>query len=230
MRKMSDKKGRFAVDLHMHSTCSDGELSPTQLVQLANRRGLTSIAITDHDTASGFSEAVNASADTSVNVISGVELTAFYEREVHILGFFFDPSSPKLNLQFERQKGVREQRVHDICAKLATLNVHIDADAVLASAGGNVGRPHVAQMLLKHKYVSNFNEAFQKYLGRHSPGYVDVQRISAEYAIDLIHDAGGIAVIAHPGVEKLDGRLNAFRRPSSFSTPGCAMTAMPPAS
>lgn len=195
----------------MHSTCSDGELSPTQLVELANRRGLTTIAITDHDTASGFSEAVNASADTPVDVISGVELTAFHEREVHILGFFFDPCAPKLNLQFERQKNVRQQRVHDICDKLSTLNVHINADEILASAKGNVGRPHVAQMLLKHKYVSNFNQAFQKYLGRDSPGFVDVDRVSAEHAIDLIHEAGGISVIAHPGIEKLDGRLSTLK-------------------
>ncbi len=210
MTKNKPKKSRYAVDLHMHSTCSDGELSPSQLVALAHRRGLTSIALTDHDTAAGFPEAVKAAVDTPVDVISGVELTAFYDREVHILGFFFDPEDPQMQRQFNRQKNIRTQRVHDICAKLASLDVHLDADEILETADGNVGRPHIAHMLLKRKYVSNFNEAFQKYLGRQAPGYVDVERISAEHSIDLIHNAGGVAVIAHPGVEKLDGRLSAL--------------------
>jgi predicted metal-dependent phosphoesterase TrpH len=211
MTKSRGKKGRFAADLHMHSTCSDGELSPTQLVALAHRRGVETIAITDHDTAEGLPEALNAAADTPVRVISGVELTAFYDREVHILGFFFDPSVPAMKAQFERQTNIRQQRVHDICAKLAEMGVDLDADEILSSADGNVGRPHIAQALLKRKYVSNFNEAFQKYLGRNAAGYVDVDRISAEHAIDLIHGAGGVAVIAHPGVEKVEGRLNALK-------------------
>lgn len=211
MAKSKAKKARYAADLHMHSTCSDGELSPTQLVDLAHRRGLETIAITDHDTAEGLPEALKAASGTSVRVISGVELTAFYDREVHILGFFFDPSVPALQAQFHRQTHIRQQRVHDICAKLAQMGVELDADEILETADGNVGRPHIAHMLLKRKYVSNFNEAFQKYLGRHAAAYVDVDRISAERAIDLIHEAGGVAVIAHPGVEKLDGRLNALK-------------------
>ena len=194
----------------MHSTCSDGELTPTQLVQLAHRRHLEYIAITDHDTASGFDEAVSAALNLSTTVITGVELTAVFEREVHILGFFFDPRNEGLMRQFDKQREIRRQRVHDICAKLKTVGVDLDAHEIINGATGNLGRPHVAHMLMKKKFVATFNEAFQKYLGRHAVGYVEVPRISAEYAINLIHKAGGVAVIAHPGVEKLVGRLSAL--------------------
>lgn len=195
----------------MHSTRSDGEMTPTQLVQLAHRRQLEYIAITDHDTAAGFEEATAAAADLSTSVITGVELTASFEREVHILGFFFDPSNEKLTGQFNRQADIRQQRVRDICAKLRTVGVELDADEIIDGASGNLGRPHIAHMMMKRKIVTTFNEAFQKYLGRHAVGYVEVPRIGAEFAINLIHQAGGVAVIAHPGVEKLEGRLSALK-------------------
>ena len=211
MARAAAKKCRYPVDLHMHSTCSDGELSPTQLVSMAKRRGLSAIAITDHDSVGGYEEAHKAAEGSNLTVITGTEISADFTREIHILGYFIDPSEAVLKLELERQAQIRENRVHEICGRLAKLNIVIDADEILKTVKGNVGRPHIARVLVKQRHVPSFNAAFQKYLGRHAPAYVDVERVSAERAIDLIHGAGGIAVLAHPGVERLESKLYALK-------------------
>ena len=207
---MPRKKGRsrptrkrFDADLHMHSTCSDGELTPKQLVAMAKRRNLPAIAITDHDTVSSFAEAAESAAAADIHLIPGTEISAMLHREVHILGLFLEPSHAELNRQLNRQSEARVTRVFEICERLKAEGVDLEPEVVLAEAEGNVGRPHIAKALIKAQVVRNFNEAFDIYLGRKGKAYVPAERLSAEFAINLIHQAGGVAILAHPGVEKL---------------------------
>ena len=200
-------KRRFDADLHMHSTCSDGELTPEQLVAMAQKRNVKAIAITDHDSVESYERASAAAADTEVHLIPGTEITAFLHREIHILGLFVDPHNPGLTQQLARQAEVRIGRVYAICERLTQLGITLDPKAIIADAVGNVGRPHIAKALIKNQHVSTFTEAFDRYLGRKGKAYVDADRLSAELTIDLIHGAGGVAILAHPGVEKLSSHF-----------------------
>ena len=202
---------KYAADLHMHSTCSDGQLTPIGLVELAARRSIKSIAITDHDTVDAFEAARAAAKENSVALIPGVEISALDEREVHILGYFFDHENAELQSLLAKQTARRIQRIHEICERLLTQSIEISSEEVLADCGGNAGRPHVARALLKGGHVSNFQEAFTRYLGRHGSAYVPKALPNAEYAIDIIHRAGGVASLAHPGVDKLTFTLHRFK-------------------
>ena len=195
----------------MHSTCSDGQLTPIELVALAARRSVTSIAITDHDTVDAYAEARPTAEAKSVALIPGVEISALDEREVHILGYFFDHENPQLQMLLAKQSGRRIQRIHEICERLLTQGIDISSEEVLAGCDGNAGRPHVARTLLKGGHVSTFQEAFTRYLGRHGSAYVPKDLPSAEHAIDIIHGAGGVASLAHPGVDKLTFALPRFK-------------------
>ena len=187
----------------MHSTCSDGELTPTQLVAMAKRRSLSTIAITDHDSVSSYADAIEAAAAADIHLIPGTEISAMLHREVHILGLFLEPHHAELNRQLIGQSEARVTRVFEICERLKAEGVDLEPETVLAEAEGNVGRPHIAKALIKAQVVKNFSEAFDIYLGRKGKAYVPAERLSAEFAINLIHQAGGVAILAHPGVEKL---------------------------
>lgn len=203
-------RARFAIDLHMHSTWSDGTLSPRALVAAAARRGVRTIALTDHDTTDGIAEARAAGEANGVSIIAGIELSAWLEREIHVLGYFVDTHHSELTATTRRQSQARIRRVEAICERLASLGIVLDPAPIIASAHGNVGRPHIARALVAARHVATTVEAFDRYLGNSGPACVPVERLHAADAIALIHAAGGVAVLAHPGVEQLEAHIPAL--------------------
>ena len=188
------------VDLHMHSTASDGSVAPAQLVEAAARAGLSAIALTDHDTIDGVAEARAAGAQHGIEVIAGVELSAFEdERETHVLGLHLtqiDRIADAL-AAFRRSRRLRAEK---IVAVLNGLGVPITLEAVLAEAGGGaIGRPHIARALIAGGWARDSREAFDRYLGYKRPAFVPKLTLALAEAIELVHTAGGLAVLAHPG-------------------------------
>jgi predicted metal-dependent phosphoesterase TrpH len=187
------------VDLHTHSTASDGSLSPREVVRYAREKGAAAISLTDHDTVEGLEEALSAGQEFDLEVIPGLEISAQYERgTMHILGYFFDPSDGVLNQELFRLQEARKERNPKIVEKLQALGIPIDIDQVQALARGQIGRPHIAQALFQLGTVSSLKEAFQKYLSKGALAYVDKFRFSPGKAISLILRAGGIPILAHP--------------------------------
>ena len=189
-------------DLHIHTTYSDGILSPTEVVKWAVKKNLTDIAITDHDTTEGIEEAIDASVPLDINVIPGIELSCLEQgQEVHMLGYFLDYKSPELKKFTQTLKMGRENRNIDILKKLKKMTIDISIEDVRAiSKEGNMGRPHIAKALIKKGIVDTIEGAFNIYLGRGKPAYVERFKVSVKEGIDFIHSLGGVAVIAHPGL------------------------------
>ena len=188
------------VDLHLHTTASDGVLSPSEIVRYAKEQGLQAVAITDHDTIDGNAEALDEGAKLGLEVIAGVEISAQFDLgSMHILGFFIDIGNTALKERLSLLQETRAQRNPKMVEKLRKLGVNLTYDEILhASGGGQVGRPHFAQVLLTKGYVNTVQEAFDRYLGRGAPAYVDKFRFDPEEAMELIREAGGIPVLAHP--------------------------------
>jgi predicted metal-dependent phosphoesterase TrpH len=188
------------VDLHVHSTASDGSLSPRELVAEAKAQGLRAIALTDHDTTEGLDEALAAGAALGLEIIPGIEISAdHHPGSMHILGLFIDHHYQPLAEQLQVLKQARADRNPQIIAKLQKLGLAITMEEVLAVAGGGqVGRPHIAQVLMHKGYVASFPEAFEKYIGNHGPAYVNKFRFSPQESIAMITTAGGVASLAHP--------------------------------
>jgi predicted metal-dependent phosphoesterase TrpH len=188
------------IDLHVHTTASDGTLTPSETVQLAKSRGVKAIAITDHDTVDGVEEAVEEGRRLSVEVIPGVEISANLKAgNLHLLGYFVDTGRGILTEKLERLKRARSERNPRIIGRLNDLGVDITHDEIVqASGGGQIGRPHFAQVLVAKGYVASIDEAFRRYLARGAPAYVQKYRFKAKEAIDVILRAGGIPVLAHP--------------------------------
>ncbi len=187
------------VDLHTHTTCSDGRLTPTELVRLAHRNGVSRLAVTDHDTTAGLREAFAAAAPLGVEIIPGIELgTDIPGNEVHVLGLFIRYDDPKVIAALERFQAGRVDRAKGMVDKLAALGVPISWERVQEIAQGSVGRPHVAQALLEAGHVTTIAEAFDRFIGRTGPAYVERVKFTPEEAIRLIHEVGGVAVLAHP--------------------------------
>ena len=188
------------VDLHMHSTASDGSRAPRDVVRAANDAGLLAIALTDHDTVSGLAEAQAAGREFGVRVVNGIELSAVEgEAETHMLGLHLGDT-----LVIERElaalRDMRERRGQKIVDKLIALGVMVTFDDVLAQAGGGaVGRPHVARALVADGWATDVRDAFDRYLGAGKPAYVAKDQLGMAAAIAIIHSAGGLAVLAHPG-------------------------------
>src|SRR5215207_1799438 len=189
-----------SVDLHCHSTASDGLRTPAELVAYAAERRLTVIGLCDHDSTNGVAEAVNTGARLGVEVIPGVELSSEIEGlQSHILGYFIDPASESLQGEFAWMNATRQARIQLICANLNAAGIPIDtADVLALSDGGTVGRPHVARVLVANGYAESVSDAFTRYLTRGKPGYAHSEKISPEGAIAAIERAGGVAVLAHP--------------------------------
>jgi hypothetical protein len=194
-------------DLHMHSTHSDGTMRPCELVAMARQKGLAAIALTDHDTVSGVDEAVAAGRDHGVRVLAGVEISIeCTSKNVHVLGYCYDVSSARMRDRLDEIVRGRKERNLKITAKLNALGLAIAYDEVQAEAGGDVvGRPHFARVLERHGYVTDFREAFDKYLGSGGAAYVDRLRFSPEDSVALIRESGGVAVLAHPMLVGLRG-------------------------
>jgi len=186
--------------LHVHTTESDGTLSPAHLAREAAAAGFSAIAITDHDTVSGIAEAQAAAAGTGLEIIPGIELTAQYERqEIHLLGYFLDYRDKILLEKLALVQRDRIERVHKIIMNLEEQGIKIDAKDVFSISGkGSVGRMHIAKAMVKAGVVPTTSQAFVKYIGDKSPAYVLGFKLTPAEAIRLIKDAGGVAVLAHP--------------------------------
>ena len=196
------------VDLHMHSTASDGALPPAQVVAAAHAAGLASIALTDHDTLDGLPEATLAAKAVGMRVVNGVELSAHDgPNEIHVLVLHVSRFGP-LEVRLASFRGAREVRAQRIVDKLNHIGVPIAIDAVMTEAdGGAVGRPHVARALIKSGKVRDSREAFDRYLGAGKPAFVEKERLEIREAIEIAHAAGGVAIWAHPGPDGRRERL-----------------------
>jgi predicted metal-dependent phosphoesterase TrpH len=190
------------VDLHAHTTASDGILSPTALVAKAHGRGIRALAITDHDTVEGIREAQSATAERAIEIVPGIEISATLgeRKEVHILGHFVNIEDPDLLAYCSFCRVERVRRIELITAKLRDLGLSIGFDEVLAiNPSGMLGRMHIAMALVEKKEVSSIKLAFEKYLYDDGPAYITKWHFPVKEAIALIHKAGGNAIIAHPG-------------------------------
>lgn len=202
------------IDLHLHTTASDGQLSPAQIVHKAAELGLTIIAITDHDSVEGVEPALAAARDfPDLMVIPGVELnTDIPWGEVHILGYFIDHHDQGLKQSLKSLRHSRQQRAQKMVAKLAGLGIDIDWERVLElAAGASVGRPHIAQAMFERGYISSPGQAFIKYIGRNGPAYVEREGLTTIEAVELVVRARGLPALAHPanieGIESLIPQL-----------------------
>jgi len=204
------------ADLHVHSTASDGRLAPAQLVREAARVGLSVLAITDHDSIEGIPGAIEAARDyPGLLLVPGVEInTDVPGTEVHILGYCMKYQEVKLGKALSGLREERRERGQQMVVKLADIGIHIDWNRIRGLAGGGaVGRPHVAQAMLEAGYVKSMSEAFDKYIGRNGPAYVERGKITPEKAVELIVSAGGFAVLAHPhsfDIERLEKLLQSL--------------------
>jgi 3',5'-nucleoside bisphosphate phosphatase len=187
------------VDLHTHSTASDGILPPEQVVEAAQRCGLKALALTDHDTIGGIPAAREAGERLGIRIIAGVELSAFYEdHEVHLLALHLSQLEA-LQKRLEQLRALRFSRAEKIVDKLNTLGIAITLDEVLQqSNGGAVGRPHIARALIARGAVHGFRDAFITYLGGNGSAFVPKDKLSIEDAIAIAHEAGALAIWAHP--------------------------------
>ncbi|MCI3921516.1 PHP domain-containing protein [Paenibacillus sp. TRM 82003] len=200
--------GSARYDLHAHTTASDGQLTPAELVALARDAGLSGVAITDHDTVAGVEEALEAGAALGVDVIPGVEISATgQDEDIHVLGLWVDPSNPRFLERLERNRDVRKSRNVAMIEALRGLGFDVtleEAEAIaLERRGGDdrsVSRPHIAELLLRKGCVSSVADAFARLIGNDGPAYVSVERVHPDEAMKWIQEAGGVAVLAHPGL------------------------------
>ncbi len=193
---------RKFIDLHSHSTVSDGSESPTTVVRTAAvDKNLKALALSDHDTVEGLDEAyAEAEKHEGFELIPAIEISAEYgDGTIHILGYFLDRHSPELLAKLKVLQDAREERNPQIIAKLNELGMEITEEEVAEIAGkGVIGRPHIARALINRGHVKNTEEAFDKYLAKNGPAYINKERFSQADSIKMIHDAGGVAVLAHP--------------------------------
>jgi predicted metal-dependent phosphoesterase TrpH len=193
----------------MHTTASDGRLTPLELVERAAAAGLETISVTDHDTIAALADVKTAAEKKGIRVVNGIEVTAIdHGRDVHMLGYFFDAASKPLSALLMSQRALRVMRVREIATTLAKLNLPIDVDSLLVEAakrpGSSIGRPQVAREMLRAGHVQSVQEAFDKWLATGRPAYVPRTGPSPSEVVGCIHQAGGVASFAHPAVTKRD--------------------------
>ena len=204
------------IDLHLHTTASDGRCTPLELVEQAAAAGLTVMAATDHDTTESVDDVRVLAAERGIQAIVGIEITAVEDgRDVHVLGYFLNPSDPALITFLAAQRRTRVDRARAIAARLADLGMPVDLSAPLAAAdeqsGRAIGRPQVARAMFAAGHVSSASEAFDLWLGRDRPAFVPRSGSSPETVVAAIHHAGGLASLAHPGRTAIDARIPALR-------------------
>ncbi len=193
----------------MHTTASDGRLTPAALVARAAAAGLTTISVTDHDTVAAIDEVTAAAAPLGIRVIPGIEITSVADgRDVHMLAYLFDKDSPRLTELLINQRALRVSRVREIAARLAAFNMFVDVEQIVAEAasrpGSSVGRPQLARELVRAGLVPSVQEAFDQLLATGKPAFVPRTGPSPATVIDTVHAAGGVASFAHPGVTRRD--------------------------
>ncbi len=193
------------IDLHLHTTASDGRLAPAALVRRAWSAGIRTLSVTDHDTVAAVPETAALALAYGIEYVNGIEITAVQDdRDVHILGYYIDPADRRLGEFLDKQRADRIRRVRAIVDRLAGLGKPVDADAVLASSaadsGHPVGRPTVARELVRARHASDVRQAFDELIGEGGAAYVPRQGATPAEVIDLISEAGGIASLAHPGL------------------------------
>jgi len=194
------------IDLHIHSTCSDGLDTPEELVDIALSKGFEAISITDHDTVEGANRAIEAARDKDIEVIPGVELSAFdKDQDIHILAYYVDCNEPEFKDSIKLFTDKRRERAEEIVKCLNHLGLDVSFDNVLKIAhGAPIGRPHIAEALLSGNLVYTYNEAFVRYIGKNRPAYVPKYKISPKDTIELVLRNGGVPVLAHPGILNRD--------------------------
>lgn len=207
------------IDLHIHSTASDGTLSPVEILRLAEKLDLGAISITDHDTLKGSKDLLEAAGSSDVRVLTGIEIStippALYTvaGSFHILGYGIRLNDPALNQTLETLQRARENRNPLIISRLNAMGLDITLEEVIQVFGeAQIGRPHIAQLLIKKGFVQTFDEAFDVYLGFSKPAYVDKYRMDCQKAIEMIIEAGGTPVLAHPFLLRIpdNSRLEAL--------------------
>ncbi len=206
-------------DLHTHTTASDGSDSPEELVQLASKTGLAAIAITDHDTTAALKPGAAAAMDAGVEFIPGVELScSFPKGNMHLLGYFIDQNSSELQSVIEKVQAARAERNPRILKMLGKMGLPVSMEEInRISHGGQVGRPHIARIMVEKGYVKSVSQAFDRYLRKGGPAYAPKSILSPEDAIQTVRRAGGIPVLAHPfslqakDAEELEGMVTALK-------------------
>ncbi len=197
---------REYIDLHVHTNASDGIFTPAEVIQRAIEKNLRALAITDHDTIDGYVEAAKCAEDDELEVIPGVELSCHYNgSDVHILGYYIDYEVPEFVKKILKFRNERYERGESMVDRLNELGINLSMETVRTIAGKSpLGRPHLADALLKEEFVQTYDEAFARYLGYHAPAYVPKKVLTPEHGIDLIHLTRGVAILAHPGTLKHD--------------------------
>jgi predicted metal-dependent phosphoesterase TrpH len=201
-----------SVDLHIHTTFSDGDMTPQEMVEEAKKLGLAGLAITDHDEVGGVEIAIEEAGGSGLEVISGVELsTSDGKMDIHILGYLIDVRSGKLLEYLKMFRDARRTRGIQMVERLNNMGVKLEVDHVLSIAGeGAVGRPHIAEALVRDGHVDSFEQAFRKYIGFDSPAYVPKYQLKPRDAFRLIAEAGGVGALAHPGTLRRNDLITGF--------------------
>lgn len=202
------------VDLHIHSTYSDGECSVREILEKAHEKGLSAVSITDHDNIDGYPSALEIGSELGIEVITGTELSCEIDGvDVHVLGYFVDLENSTFRNKLKELKEARYIRAKKIVRNLNLEGVDLRFETVLKCAGqGAIGRPHIATAMLNEELVYSFKEAFERYIGYDSAAYVEKMKMTPQEVFTLILDAGGIPVLAHPGITNIDNRIPEFVR------------------
>jgi predicted metal-dependent phosphoesterase TrpH len=199
----------FKADLHMHSTCSDGKYSPSELVHRAKNYGMSCIAITDHDTMEGVDEAIETGLALGVEVIPAVEVTASYnDKECHVLCYGVERRNEGWRSMLQAQQRIRKSRADRILGKLSEMGVYLNIEDVIAEDADVITRPHIAQALVKSGHATHSRDAFDRFIGNMAPAYVPLDHIQLVDLIKLAHLAGGVAILAHPGSHYTQSQLD----------------------
>jgi len=202
------------VDLHIHTTFSDGSSTVKEVLETAYSKGIKAISITDHDCTDAYPYAFELGAQLGIEVIPGVELSSEIDgTDIHVLGYFIDPNNEILAGRLSEMKDARYYRAKKMVENLNKQGIDLRFETVLSIAGvGAIGRPHIAAAMLKEELVYSFREAFEKYIGYGSPSYVEKLKMEPKEVFDLVKQSGGVPVLAHPGVTQVDERIPEFIR------------------
>jgi hypothetical protein len=200
------------IDLHLHTTASDGTDTPAALVGVCRDAGITTMAVTDHDTVAALAGSEAEAGRAGIRFVPGIEITAaWHGRDVHVLGYFLDPASPALRQFLDAQVADRIRRAREVGVRLAALGAPIDVEALIAQQNGQpLLRPHIAAALVEAGHVENGVEAFERYVGEGKPAYVPRRGATPAEVVDVIRNAGGISSMAHPGITGTDDIIPAL--------------------